>query len=448
MERCYHITLDLYQEKNYSNLVFCQHDTGNRIVIQFEEKGVLIPLADKSAVVKLNDAYKLQTNIQGDTLRVPLDGSAVSQIGKNQLIVALYDGESALTVQKVYYQVKEGIGDMDNIPGQPQDETVMDTVINDLTAANTRLTALEAGKADKADTYTKTEVDERIINYEADMQSMLTTAEAYQSQTADSAKEAKSSADNAKQSELEAARQAVAASSAKDLALEAQNGSEISEDNALSAAQSASAAQAACNELYLKMMDNVTKFPRIYYKNSVAEMTAITDQKTDDWCFITDFNSGETQWYIYDTVDKDGNHVPNEWLLIGKIPYSVFDKQTLSSILDLAEVAYSGSYRDLSGRYIAPLVLDGTAEVIAYDFSQNENAMVAIGSDKPINITNMPNGAELSIYVSGGGLLQIPEEERSAAFGLLEPVGNQAMVYTAKKFADKMVWNCMPYGKA
>lgn len=448
MERCYQITLDLYQEKNYSNLVFCQYDTGNRIAIQFAEKGTPLSLTDKSAVVKLNDSYQLQTNIQGDLLNIPLIGNAVSQIGKNQLMVALYDGTNALTIQKVYYQVKEGIGDLDNIPEQPQEETVMETVINNLTAANTRLSALETGKADAADVYTKAETDEKIVDYEETVQSVLSEIKAYQGQTASNAQAAKDSEDNAKKSELEAARKAVAASNAKDQALEAQNESEVSEGNALNAAQSASEAQAACNELYLKMMNNVTKFPRIYYKNSVSEMREIADQKTDDWCFITDFNSGETQWYIYDTVDRDGNQVSNEWLLIGKIPYSVFDKQTLSGILELAKVAYSGSYRDLSGRYIAPMVLDGTTETVVYDFSQNENAMVAIGSDKPIRINNMPNGAELSIYVSGGGLLQIPEEEQSAAFGLLEPIGNQAMVYTARKFADKMVWNCMPYGKA
>lgn len=435
MERRYEITLDLYQEKNYSNLFFCQNDMGNRVGVRFESRGEPISLADKSAMVKVNDSYQLTTNIQQDILEIPLDAAAVGTLGKNQMIVALYDGENVLTVQKVYYQVKEGIGDMDNIPGQPQDETVMNSVINSLTQANTKIAKLEQEKADKADTYTKAEIDSKTAQWEDSKQ-----------QAAASAAAAKTSELNAKQSELEAARQAVLASNAKDLAQEAERASSQSETSAQSAADLANAAKDDCNELYLKIMDNVTKFPRIYYKNSVEEMQAITDQKTDDWCFITDFESGETLWYVYDTVDKDGNLVPNEWLLMGKVPYSVFDKQTLAGILDLARVAYSGSYRDLENRYLPPQVLDGTADTIQFDFSVNENAMVAIGSDKPIQVTNMPNGAELSVYVSGGGLLVIPEAQRSAAFGMLEPVGNQSMVYTARKFADKMVWNCMPYG--
>ncbi len=137
MERCYPITLDLYQQKNYSNLVFYRLDRGNSLSISFEEKGQPLSLMDKTVLVKWQDTYRLQTRIEGDRVLVPMDGAALSETGRQELTIGLYDSENALTVQTIYYQVLEGMGDMDNIPDQPVEESVVGQLINDMTALNT-----------------------------------------------------------------------------------------------------------------------------------------------------------------------------------------------------------------------------------------------------------------------------------------------------------------------
>ncbi len=147
MERCYHITLDLYQQKNYSNLIFYRLDRGNSLSVSFEEKGQPLSLHDKTVLVKWQDTYRLNTRIEGDRVLVPMDGAALSTAGRQELVIGLYDSENALTVQKIYYQVLEGLGDMDNIPDQPVEETVIGQLINDMTAVNTAEETRESNEA-------------------------------------------------------------------------------------------------------------------------------------------------------------------------------------------------------------------------------------------------------------------------------------------------------------
>ena len=207
-----------------------------------------------------------------------------------------------------------------------------------------------------------------------------------------------------KNSSLESSYQA---SQHADLAISA---SEEAETERLLAEQAKTEAQAAKAETDRNRQiveQYVTNLPTRYFKKSVAEMEAITGAKNGDVCYITNFTDGETAQYIYDTMDIDGDSKNPEWLFLGNLPYLVIDRDTLLGILQLPTVAISGSYPDLTNkpsRYEPFAGLDGTSDTIVWDFSISCNAYVTLSGTKPLQITNISNGALGVLKVFGGDI--------------------------------------------
>ena len=207
-----------------------------------------------------------------------------------------------------------------------------------------------------------------------------------------------------KNSSLESSYQA---SQHADLAISA---SEEAETERLLAEQAKTEAQAAKAETDRNRQiveQYVTNLPTRYFKKSVAEMEAITGAKNGDVCYITNFTDGETAQYIYDTMDIDGDSKNPEWLFLGNLPYLVIDRDTLLGILQLPTVAISGSYPDLTNkpsRYEPFAGLDGTSDTIVWNFSISCNAYVTLSGTKPLQITNISNGAVGVLKVFGGDI--------------------------------------------
>lgn len=208
-----------------------------------------------------------------------------------------------------------------------------------------------------------------------------------------------------KNSSLESSYQA---SQHADLAISA---SEEAETERLLAEQAKTEAQQAKAETDRNRQiveQYVTNLPTRYFKKSVAEMEAITGAKNGDVCYITNFTDGETAQYIYDTMDIDGDSKNPEWLFLGNLPYLVIDRDTLLGILQLPTVAISGSYPDLTNkpsRYEPFTGLDGTAGTIVWDFSISCNAYVTLSGIKPLQITNISNGAVGVLKVFGADII-------------------------------------------
>lgn len=207
-----------------------------------------------------------------------------------------------------------------------------------------------------------------------------------------------------KNSSLESSYQA---SQHADLAISASEEAETERLLAQQAKTEAQQAKAETDRNRQIVEQYVTNLPTRYFKKSVAEMEAITGAKNGDVCYITNFTDGETAQYIYDTMDIDGDSKNPEWLFLGNLPYLVIDRDTLLGILQLPTVAISGSYPDLTNkpsRYEPFTGLDGTADTIVWDFSISCNAYVTLSGTKPLQITNISNGAVGVLKVFGGDI--------------------------------------------
>ncbi len=132
MQKVYEISLDLYDVRNYSNLLFGQYDKGNTIHISFTERGEAFPLTDITALVKLNDSYQLHGVCANDILTVILPQSAVSVLGQNKLTVSLYDAhDNVVTMQNVFYTVREGVGKLEELT---EDSTLGQQILSNMAA--------------------------------------------------------------------------------------------------------------------------------------------------------------------------------------------------------------------------------------------------------------------------------------------------------------------------
>lgn len=181
--------------------------------------------------------------------------------------------------------------------------------------------------------------------------------------------------------------------------------------------------------------------PKRYYKLSVEEMNSIPNPNTDDLCYVVDLENSRTAIYFYDSADVDGDEVNPEWQFLGNAEFAQMDRTTLLKILDLATVAISGQYSDLLGipnKYDSPLVLDGTSDAIAWDYSQGDTALVTLTADKALTISNSYNGARASLDVYGAKLaLDDTTYLKSATYAYLEAIEGEHYHYEFQRIADK-----------
>ena len=192
---------------------------------------------------------------------------------------------------------------------------------------------------------------------------------------------------------------------------------------------------------YNDFMSALASQPKRYYRLSIEEMEAIQNPNPDDLCYVIGLANSRTAIYFYDNSDVDGDSVNPEWQFIGNAEFAQMDRTTLLKILDLATVAISGKYSDLIGipnKYDSPIVLDGTADTIAWDYSQSDTALVTLAADKALTISNSTNGARASLDVYGAKLiLDDTTYLKSATYAYLEAIEGEHYHYEFQRIADK-----------
>ena len=410
MNKIYDVTLDIYKSKNYSNMVFGQYDKGNVIRIYFTENDVPVPLSDKTALVKLNGTYSLYFHMEEDALNIELSENAVSLLGKNKLTISLFDGENTIiTMQNIFFTVREGVGKLDDIPGDPD---LVAQIISDITAINAEIAQLEA-LLEQVD-QSASEAAEECGDIKEEIIALRDETKGYHDVTQNNTNTV--------------IQQAQAVSVDKEAV--AQDAEEVAAD-AAQVARDLLAVQGMAEQSQANLEEQkrvVANAPRWFTVKSVGEMNVITGMKDGDICLVVDFTAGTTAMYRYDTKDIDGNDIDSEWVFLGQFNFLALNRENLLSILNLAEVATSGSYDDLSDkpkRYEQFITLtDGN-----FDYSLSDKAVMTLTGDTVLNITNMYNGAVALIEVYGGNLLLPAGFKKSYDFDYLDIASPQHWIY-------------------
>lgn len=199
-----------------------------------------------------------------------------------------------------------------------------------------------------------------------------------------------------------------------------------------------------------QFLNTLSAQPKRYYRLSVAEMEAIENPHEGDQCYVVDLQNSRTAIYFYDADDIDGDNVNPEWQFLGNAEFAQMDRVTLLKILNLATVALTGSYNDLldiPNRYNSPIVLDGTADIITWDYNQSDTAVVTLTEDKAISISNPYNGCIACIQCYGAQLDFSDETlyRKSATFDYIEPLEAEHIMYTLIYNAGKWDVTAMVY---
>ena len=192
----------------------------------------------------------------------------------------------------------------------------------------------------------------------------------------------------------------------------------------------------------------VSNMPMRYYRLNEDDMQAIVNPHQGDPCYVTDYTVGTTQLYVYDTVDMDDDGVNPEWVFLGNLDFASLDRPTLLGILQLAPIALSGDYGDLRNLppwYRAPVTLDGTADTVAWDYSQSDRAIVTLIEDKSINITGLFPGCEGVLQVYGTGSIILPEDQQNPLISMVPPLDGEHATYTFySRDGVAIDWHMMP----
>ena len=202
---------------------------------------------------------------------------------------------------------------------------------------------------------------------------------------------------------------------------------------AASSAATASAERNAAEQAAQRAEAAATGFPMRYYRNSVAAMEEITTAKQGDLCYVTDYVNKSSDLYVYDTTDMDSDNVNPEWVLLGHLRFSDLSRDELLSILQLAPVATSGSYTDLTDkpkRYEQFAVLNPVDNVITWDYSVTDKIKVTLSAGANIVINNLYNGAVGLIECYSGQLILPEGAVKALDFDYAVAGVNQHYLYT------------------
>ena len=174
--------------------------------------------------------------------------------------------------------------------------------------------------------------------------------------------------------------------------------------------------------------------PKRYYKLSIEEMQAIPNPNPDDLCYVIDLQKGQSQIYLYDSKDIDGDTVNPEWQFLGNAEFANMDRVTLLRILELSAVAVTGDYKDLTNipaRYNSPFILDSSGGTVTWDYSQSDMAVVTLTEPKQLNIIGGYNGAVAVVQCYGSTLaFNDAAYNKSVTLGYLEPLKAEHITYT------------------
>lgn len=171
-----------------------------------------------------------------------------------------------------------------------------------------------------------------------------------------------------------------------------------------------------------------SSIPMRYYRTSVEGMETITHPIQGDLCYITDFTTGKSQLYVYDTTDYDGDLVNPEWVFLGNLEFANLDRTTLLNILTLATVATSGSYTDLINK---PNRYESFATVSNGLWNYNDSDKIFLTTVNSLVITNLTVGAigivitEFNLTLTGLGTVK-----KSPDYDYITATAGQIYVYT------------------
>lgn len=197
----------------------------------------------------------------------------------------------------------------------------------------------------------------------------------------------------------------------------------------------------------IQLMSTDTKS---YFFATLADRDAKEGIRNCDRCSVYETRAD----YIYDTENVDGDDVNPEWI-------KTSDWDALKTVAwdiitgkpNFATIATSGSYKDLKdvpNRYNTPLVLDGTADTVTWDYSAGDTAIVTLTASKPLQIDNFYNGCVAVIHAYGAALdfSDNTKYNRCITFGYLEAQENEHMTYTLFRNGAKWDITALPVGGA
>lgn len=172
------------------------------------------------------------------------------------------------------------------------------------------------------------------------------------------------------------------------------------------------------------------KVPMFYAVMTLEELQAIPNAKENDFGIIQE---PYAMLFRYITHDVEERVIEPTWVWMTDLNIR-FSKESLLNIMQLSDIALSGSYNDLKDipkRYNTPLVLAGTGETVEWDYSQSDTAVVTLTDSKPLSITGAYNGAVAAIQCYGG-VLEFDDAvyNKAATLDFLEPLEAEHITYT------------------
>lgn len=172
--------------------------------------------------------------------------------------------------------------------------------------------------------------------------------------------------------------------------------------------------------------------PMIYAVTTLEELQAFTGAKEGDFGIIQEPRAMLFRYYTKDINGNDLNPPAWQWMTDLNI---TFTRDSLLNILSLADIALTGSYNDLQdvpNRYDSPIVLDGTADTITWNYTQSDTAIVTLTENKPLEISNPYNGCVAVIQVYGAQLdfSDTSIYNKSATLDYIEPLEAEHITYT------------------
>ena len=204
---------------------------------------------------------------------------------------------------------------------------------------------------------------------------------------------------------------------------------------------------AESNRILQEQIQMLGTVPMIYAVTTLEELQEFTGAKEGDFGIIQEPRAMLFRYYVTGADGQPLSQPAWQWMTDMNI---TFTRENLLGILRLAGIALSGSYNDLvdiPNRYNTPLVLDGTGEMVEWDYSQSDTAVVTLTENKPINITGAYNGCVAVIQCYGAQLdfSDATIYNKSATMDYIEPLEVEHITYTLIYNAGKWDVTAMVY---
>ena len=193
-----------------------------------------------------------------------------------------------------------------------------------------------------------------------------------------------------------------------------------------------------CQEIYNQQAALLTNTPEYFFKEDVEGMEAITIMKHGDFCIIITNDTEAQAVYRYYTKDIEGNDlVSPAWVWMTDMSLVSLTKPYLMGILQLANVADSGSYNDLTDkpkRYESFITVDDGV------WNYNLSDKILLVDSNLAEINNVTNGAIGLINTTYD--LTLPLNSRKALdYDYVELEAGQLWQYTFQYDGSNYYWS-------